>query len=62
MIDQLKENIDQIITEKYTKEYDWLLYEKCKQQIRNWERNNKMGFTPDEYGDYIKYICDKLDL
>ncbi len=60
MIRELKNQID--IATKFPDKNLWATYEEAKREIRDYEVKNKIEFTSEEYGEYIHYIADKLDI
>lgn len=60
MILELKNQIDTAI--KFSNINLWITYEEAKKEIRDYEVKNKVEFTPKEYGKYINYIINKLNI
>ena len=63
MISELQMQIDKTIeTELSIEENRWIIYEQCKEDLRNYEKENKIYFNHHEWKDYIDYIMNKLKL
>ena len=55
---KLKDKIDDIL--KKAKGDSFLIYEKCKVEIKEYEEETGTPFTPDEYMDYVTYITNRI--
>ena len=63
MIPELKLQIDKTIEMLLPiEENKWVIYGKCKENLQNYEMKNRVWFNPQDWGKYIDYITDKLEM